>query len=74
MTWPLEPEGARRFAEGLQEVIVIEEKRSNLEEQLVHLLYNMPAGRRPLVIGKSDETGASSCRAKASSRRPASPW
>ena len=57
MTWPLEPEGARRFAEGLQEVIVIEEKRSNLEEQLVHLLYNMPAGRRPLVIGKSDETG-----------------
>ena len=57
MTWPLEPEGARRFAEGLQEVIVIEEKRSNLEEQLVHLLYNMPADRRPLVIGKADETG-----------------
>ncbi len=57
MTWPLEPERARRFAEGLQEVIVIEEKRSNLEEQLVHLLYNMPADRRPLVIGKADETG-----------------
>jgi indolepyruvate ferredoxin oxidoreductase len=32
MTWPLEPEGARRFAEGLQEVIVVEEKRSHLEE------------------------------------------
>ena len=43
MTWPLEPEGARRFAEGLQEVIVIEEKRSNLEDQLVRILYNMPA-------------------------------
>jgi indolepyruvate ferredoxin oxidoreductase len=57
ITWPLEPEGARRFAEGLEEVIVIEEKRSNLEEQLVHLLYNMPAGRRPVVIGKTDETG-----------------
>jgi len=57
MTWPLEPEGARRFAEGLQEVIVIEEKRSNLEEQLVHLLYNAPADRRPMVIGKADETG-----------------
>jgi hypothetical protein len=37
-----------------QEVIVIEEKRSNLEEQLVHLLYNMPADRRPLVIGKPE--------------------
>ncbi len=57
MTWPLEPEGARRFAEGLQEVIVVEEKRSNLEDQLVHLLYNMPADRRPLVIGKADESG-----------------
>src|SRR5262249_27322917 len=57
MTWPLEPEGARRFAEGLEEVVVIEEKRSNLEDQLVHLLYNLPAERRPLVIGKADETG-----------------
>src|SRR5271154_7091265 len=57
MTWPLEPEGARRFAEGLQEVIVVEEKRSNLEDQLVHLIYNMPADRRPVVIGKTDETG-----------------
>ncbi len=57
VTWPIEPEGARRFAEGLDEVIVVEEKRSNLEDQLVRLLYNMPADRRPLVIGKSDETG-----------------
>ena len=57
VTWPLEPEGARRFAEGLQEVIVIEEKRSNLEDQLVRILYNAPADRRPLVIGKTDEDG-----------------
>ncbi|HEX9559236.1 MAG TPA: indolepyruvate ferredoxin oxidoreductase family protein, partial [Reyranella sp.] len=57
MTWPLEPEGAQRFAAGLQEVIVIEEKRSNLEDQLVRLLYNLPADRRPLVIGKTDESG-----------------
>jgi indolepyruvate ferredoxin oxidoreductase len=55
VTWPLEPEGARRFAEGLQEVIVIEEKRSNLEDQLMRILYNAPADRRPLVIGKTDE-------------------
>ena len=57
VTWPLEPEGARRFAEGLQEVIVVEEKRSNLEDQLVRILYNAPADRRPLVIGKTDEDG-----------------
>jgi indolepyruvate ferredoxin oxidoreductase len=57
LTWPLEPQGARRFAEGLDEVIVVEEKRSNLEDQLVRILYNLPADRRPLVIGKADETG-----------------
>ncbi|MBN9086866.1 MAG: indolepyruvate ferredoxin oxidoreductase family protein [Reyranella sp.] len=57
VTWPIEPEGARRFAEGLKEVIVIEEKRSNLEDQLVRVLYNAPADRRPLVIGKTDEDG-----------------
>src|SRR5579883_1219549 len=57
MTWPLEPDGARRFAEGLDEVIVVEEKRSNLEDQLVRILYNLPAGSRPVVIGKADETG-----------------
>jgi indolepyruvate ferredoxin oxidoreductase len=57
VTWPLEPEGAKRFAHGLEEVIVIEEKRSNLEDQLVRLLYNLPASERPLVVGKTDETG-----------------
>ena len=57
VTWPLEPEGARRFAEGLQEVIVVEEKRSNLEDQLLRILYHLPADRRPVVIGKADETG-----------------
>ena len=57
VTWPLEPEGAKRFAHGLEEVIVVEEKRSNLEDQLVRLLYNLPASERPLVIGKTDESG-----------------
>ena len=57
MTWPIEPVRAREFAEGLEEVIVIEEKREILEDQLVKLLYNTPAERRPKIIGKYDETG-----------------
>ncbi|TXL81691.1 indolepyruvate ferredoxin oxidoreductase family protein [Vineibacter terrae] len=57
MTWPLEPAGARAFADGLEEIIVVEEKRSNLEDQLVKLLYNLPGDRRPIVIGKEDEDG-----------------
>src|SRR5690606_3243882 len=34
MTWPLEREGMRRFAEGLEEILVVEEKRALIENQL----------------------------------------
>ncbi len=55
MTWPLEVTGLRAFAEGLKELIVVEEKRGFIEGQIVRALYNVPADRRPLVIGKTDE-------------------
>jgi indolepyruvate ferredoxin oxidoreductase len=58
LTWPLEATGARRFADGLKDVLVVEEKRGFIEDQLVRLLYNMEAARRPSVVGKEDETGA----------------
>ena len=58
LTWPLEEHGARRFAEGLQDILVVEEKRGFIEDQLVRLLYNMDASRRPSVVGKRDESGA----------------
>ncbi len=55
MSWPLEPEGARRFAEGLEEVLVVEEKRAVIENQLKEQLYNWDASVRPLISGKFDE-------------------
>ena len=58
LTWPLEREGALRFARGLQDVIVVEEKRGFIEDQLVRILYNLPADQRPTVVGKTDEAGA----------------
>jgi indolepyruvate ferredoxin oxidoreductase len=58
LTWPLEEQGARRFADGLQDVLVVEEKRGFIEDQLVRILYNMPADRRPSVVGKRAENGA----------------
>src|ERR1700759_1345033 len=58
MTWPLEEQGARRFAEGLQDVLVIEEKRGFIEDQLMRILYNVDAWNRPSVVGKRDESGA----------------
>jgi indolepyruvate ferredoxin oxidoreductase len=57
MSWPLETEGALAFADGHDEVIVIEEKRSVVEAQLKDALYHRPAARRPRVTGKTDERG-----------------
>ena len=57
MSWPLERDGIRRFAEGLEEVLVVEEKRAVIENQLKEQLYNWRADVRPRVIGKFDEAG-----------------
>ena len=57
MTWPIEPEGVREFAAGLEEIIVVEEKRGLIEDQIKELLYNAP-DRPARIVGKRDETGA----------------
>lgn len=59
MSWPLEPVSVHEFAEGLDEILVIEEKRSIIEDQLTGQLYNWPLGKRPRVVGEFDETGVS---------------
>jgi len=57
MVWPLEPEGVRQFAEGLEEIMVIEEKRQIIEYQLKEQLYNWRDDVRPRVVGKFAEKG-----------------
>ncbi len=57
MPWPLEPEGAQAFADGLSDILVVEEKRPVIETQLKDLMYNRPAESRPGIVGKRDETG-----------------
>ncbi len=42
---------------GLDEILVVEEKRQILEYQLKEELYNLPDGERPRVVGKFDDTG-----------------
>jgi indolepyruvate ferredoxin oxidoreductase len=54
-TWPLEPHGIREFADGLELLMVVEEKRSLLESQIKDILYRAP--NAPVVIGKQDENG-----------------
>ncbi|MCW2306052.1 indolepyruvate ferredoxin oxidoreductase family protein [Rhodobium gokarnense] len=52
-TWPLEPDGARQFAEDLQTILVVEEKRGLIEPQLKDILYN--TANTPAIYGKKDE-------------------
>ncbi len=59
MSWPLEPVSVHEFAEGLDEILVVEEKRSIIEDQLTGQLYNWPVGKRPRVVGEFDEDGNS---------------
>lgn len=56
--WPLEPQSLREFALGLQEVLVVEEKRPIIESQLKDELYHCPPALRPRVAGKYDLAGA----------------
>lgn len=57
MPWPLEPDGVRHFCEGLEEVLIIEEKREFIEHQVKWQLYNWDEKVRPRVVGKYDENG-----------------
>jgi indolepyruvate ferredoxin oxidoreductase len=57
MTWPMEVTGAQQFCEGLQEILVVEEKQAVMEDQLRTFLYDTPQNRRPHIIGKKDESG-----------------
>ena len=55
VVWPLEPQCIVEFAQGLDEILVVEEKRQVLEYQIKEHLYNEPV--RPRVVGKYDEAG-----------------
>ena len=55
MPWPLEPTGVHEFVRGLEEILVIEEKRPLIENQLKEELYNHPSNKRPRIVGKLDE-------------------
>ncbi|WP_394787421.1 indolepyruvate ferredoxin oxidoreductase family protein [Rhodoferax sp.] len=55
VVWPLEAQLTRDFAIGLQEILVVEEKRQVIEYQLKEELYNWRADVRPNVLGKFNE-------------------
>ena len=56
LVWPIDPAVIRAFAEGLREIVVVEEKAPIIEQQVRDILYD--AAVRPRVVGKRDERGA----------------
>ena len=71
MSWPLEPQGARKFSLGLEEILVVEEKRQLIEYQIKEELYAWRADQSPpRVLGKFDDNGEWS----RSAGQPAGTW
>src|SRR5262245_7903217 len=55
LVWPLEPRRLREFAEGLEEIVVVDSRRGYLEEQVRAALYGGDAA--PGVVGGRDAEG-----------------
>jgi len=58
LVFPLEPTRMAEFAQGLEEILVIEEKAPVVERQIKELLYGLPDFQRPRIAGKTDAQGA----------------
>ncbi len=56
LTWPLEPVSLKSAMAGLETVLVVEDKRPLIEDQVKTLLYGM--ANPPRIIGKRDRAGA----------------
>ncbi len=54
LAYPLEPTRILDFVQGLEEILVIEEKAPIVENQIKELLYPLPGTQRPRVSGKRD--------------------
>ena len=74
VVWPLEATITRDFAQGLQEILVVEEKRQVIEYQLKEELYNWRADVRPTVLGKFDEADGDDSGGEWSQPNPSKNW
>ncbi|PXW92354.1 indolepyruvate ferredoxin oxidoreductase [Sphaerotilus hippei] len=74
VVWPLEATITRDFAQGLQEILVVEEKRQVIEYQLKEELYNWRADVRPNVLGKFDEPEGDQTGGEWSMPNPSQNW
>lgn len=54
LIWPMDPVRLTDFASGSRAVLVVEEKRPVMEDQVARQLYALENGRRPVLAGKQD--------------------
>jgi indolepyruvate ferredoxin oxidoreductase len=57
LSFPLEQTRLKAFAQGLDEILVVEEKGAVVETQLRDIFYNAPPDARPALVGKNDRQG-----------------
>jgi len=74
VVWPLEATITRSFAQGLQEILVVEEKRQVIEYQLKEELYNWRPDVRPNVLGKFEEPKGDATGGEWSMPNPSENW
>ena len=74
VVWPLDATITRDFAQGLQEILVVEEKRQVIEYQVKEELYNWRADVRPNVLGKFDEVDGDNSGGEWSISNPSQNW
>jgi indolepyruvate ferredoxin oxidoreductase len=74
VVWPLEATITREFAQGLQEILVVEEKRQVIEYQLKEELYNWRPDVRPHVLGKFEEPEGDATGGEWSMPNPSENW
>jgi len=74
VVWPLEATITREFAQGLQEILVVEEKRQVIEYQLKEELYNWRPDVRPNVLGKFEEPDGDATGGEWSMPNPSENW
>jgi len=58
MPFPADTDLYANFARGLEEILVVEEKRQLLETGLLNACYALPSDQRPRIVGRRDESGA----------------
>ncbi|HUG25186.1 indolepyruvate ferredoxin oxidoreductase family protein [Piscinibacter sp.] len=74
VVWPLEATITRDFAQGLQEILVVEEKRQVIEYQVKEELYNWRPDVRPTVLGKFDDSEGDGSGGEWSHANPSQNW